>query len=254
MLHDHATVRRGARGWLGALLLTSAETLVAAPAQDPAPGSAAFTDRAGSLQESVMLSRGDGGMSGMALFRPVLQGVLYRAGFKGGDRAHTGLAEAQREALCSAGFSAARYVDFGSHTRFGTTQCAAGSFEYAKGSTASPGEILRQVHEVIEDPSRGPVLLHCMWGVHSSGAIAAMALVQFCGWSEERAKAYWHAARNDAPCSGGCEAWIDARFRRFAVDPAWVPTPEQQAAICPTGASSAAVRQIGDDAGAAAHC
>jgi len=37
-----------------------------------------------------MLERGDGGLPGLAFVRPVLAGVLYRAGLKGGDKAHTG--------------------------------------------------------------------------------------------------------------------------------------------------------------------
>jgi hypothetical protein len=92
---------------------------------------------------------------------------------------------------------------------------------------------MSKIHEVIADPQRGPLLLHCMWGVHSSGAIAAMALRQFCGWSEADAKAYWNSARNNAPCAGGCGAWIDARFKGFVPDPALVPDAAQQALICP---------------------
>jgi hypothetical protein len=63
---------------------------------------------------------------GLAFFRPVLSGVLYRAGFKGGDKGRTGLTGAQRTELCEAGFSSARYIDFGKNTDFGTTQCGKG--------------------------------------------------------------------------------------------------------------------------------
>jgi hypothetical protein len=72
-----------------------------------------------------------------------------------------------------------------------------------------------------------------MWGVHSSGAISAMALVQFCGWSEARAKAYWNDARNNADCSDGCDAWIDHHFEHFKVNPALKISAAEQAAICP---------------------
>jgi hypothetical protein len=89
------------------------------------------------------------------------------------------------------------------------------------------------VHDVIEDPGKGPVFVHCMWGVHSSGALSAMALVQFCGWSEDRAKQYWNEARNNAPCGGGCDSWIDAKFKHFKFDPALEITDAQRAAICP---------------------
>ena len=92
---------------------------------------------------------------------------------------------------------------------------------------------MRQIHAFIEKPGAGPVMVHCMWGVHSSGAVSAMALVQFCGWSEERAKSYWDDARNGADCSGGCEDWIDKHFARFSVDPSLNISSAQQAANCP---------------------
>lgn len=92
---------------------------------------------------------------------------------------------------------------------------------------------MRDIHAVIEDPGKGPILVHCTWGVHSSGAVSAMALVQFCGWPEQQAKGYWHKARNGAPCGGGCGKWIDEKFARFKVDPKLKITAEQRAKICP---------------------
>jgi hypothetical protein len=200
-----------------------------------APALAAdFTHRDGGPSESQMLAGGDAGLPGLAFVRPVLDGVLYRAGFKGGDRAHTGLSASQRTALCEAGFSGARYVDFGTKTPFGRTSCGAHSFDYAKGSSASAHDILREIHAVIENPNKGPILVHCMWGVHSSGAVSAMALMQFCDWPQGKAKSYWNKARNNAPCgSGGCDRWIDGKFATFQVDPALRISAEQQKKICP---------------------
>jgi len=62
---------------------------------------------------------------------------------------------------------------------------------------------MKDIHAVIADPGKGPLLVHCMWGVHSSGAVSAMALMQFCDWPAAKAKSYWHQARNNAPCGGG---------------------------------------------------
>ena len=159
--------------------------------------------------------------------------MLYRSGFKGGDKDRTGLSEGQRETLCNEGFSTGFYADFGKNTEYGRTSCGNGSLDYQSARSSRPGAVMASIHEVIENPGKGPVLVHCMWGVHSSGALSAMALVQFCGWTEERAKEYWNDARNGAPCSGGCDQWIDSKFSNFSVDPKLKISTEQQAAICP---------------------
>ena len=74
-----------------------------------------------------MLARGTSGApDGLAFFRPVLSGVLYRAGFSGGDKGRTGLSSSQRGALCGDGFSTAFYADFGKNTDYGATSCGGG--------------------------------------------------------------------------------------------------------------------------------
>ena len=199
-------------------------------------GSAAaenFTTRSGGPSETEMLSRSNASPAdGLAFVRPVLTGVMYRAGFKGGDKKRTGLSTPQRTQLCNAGFSEAFYADFGKNTDYGQTSCGSGELTYATARSSRPSAVMKAVHNNITG-NGGPVLVHCMWGVHASGALSAMALVQFCGWSESRAKAYWDDARNGAPCSGGCDAWIDAKFAKFNEDPALRISAEQQAAICP---------------------
>ena len=192
-----------------------------------------YRDRDGGPSQAEMLAGGSGGLPGMAFVRPVLQGVLYRAGFRHGDKDRSGLSAAQRETLCEQGFSGARYIDFGTRTSYGTTACASNSLESKKGSSSNTRELMQDIHAVIKDPEKGPILVHCMWGVHSSGAVSAMALVQFCGWSEDQAKNYWNAARNNAPCSGGCDKWIAAKFKSFRVDPALTISTEEQRSICP---------------------
>ena len=71
-------------------------------------GSAAasdFTSRSGGASETEMLSRSNPlPADGLAFVRPVLTGIMYRAGFKGGDKSRTGLSTAQRGQLCEAGF------------------------------------------------------------------------------------------------------------------------------------------------------
>lgn len=205
---------------------------------DTSEGAATFagsyTKRDGSLTEGALLTRSqDRSLSPEIDFlRPVLQGVLYRGGFAQGDADRSGLGGSEK-AFCEKGFSEARYIDFSKpSTRFGQTACGAGSFDYEAGSTARPDEIMKSIHGIIKN-NEGPMFVHCMWGVHSSGAIAAMALVQFCGWSEAKAKSYWDKARNNATCSGGCDKWIDDKFAKFHFDPALTISDEEQSAICP---------------------
>lgn len=193
----------------------------------------AFTARNGAPSADAMLDSGNAGIDGLAFMRPVLSGVLYRAGFKGGDRRHVGLSAAQRDALCRAGFSSAWYIDFGSRTRFGTSSCAGNELAYHKATSVKTRPVMQALHRVIDDPEQGPVLVHCMWGVHSSGIVAAMALMQFCDWSKAQARAYWHRTRNHAGCSGGCNAWFDKKLRSFRVDPGLRIDGERQRAICP---------------------
>jgi hypothetical protein len=89
-----------------------------------------LTARTGGPSQKAMLSRNaDGAPEGIAFFRPVLSGVLYRGGFKGGDKGRTGLSGAQRAAFCDAGFSSAFYADFGKNTDYGPTSCANGALD-----------------------------------------------------------------------------------------------------------------------------
>ena len=89
-----------------------------------------FTARNGGPSSSAMNARSTGAATGLAFVRPVLSGVLYRSGFKGGDKGRTGLSSSQRTELCDNGFSSAFYVDFGKHTKYGSTSCSSGSLDY----------------------------------------------------------------------------------------------------------------------------
>ena len=117
-----------------------------------------FTARDGGPAHGEMIDRnGPLPAEGLAFVRPVLSGVLYRGGFKGGDRERDGLSGAQRTSLCEAGFSSARYIDFGKNTAFGETSCGAGRLSYAPGKSTRPGDVLAEIHAIIKDPGRGPI-------------------------------------------------------------------------------------------------
>ena len=232
MFHFHLDFLNASRPAAGLLRQFAILALVAGVAF---PASASdMTRRDGGPSAKEMLARNaPGAVDGMTFFRPVLSGVLYRSGFKGGDKNRTGLSSGQRKELCEKGFSKAFYADFGKSTDYGKTSCSAGTLDYESARSSRPSAVMKAIHEVIEKQNEGPVLVHCMWGVHASGALSAMALVQFCDWSEERAKKYWNYARNNAPCGGGCDKWIDNKFKHFKVDPSLKISSAQKAAICP---------------------
>jgi hypothetical protein len=232
MFHSHHASQKTPRSAASLLRQFAILALVAGVAL---PASASdMTKRDGGPSSKEMLARNaPDAVDGMSFFRPVLSGVLYRGGFKGGDKNRTGLSNSQRKELCEKGFSKAFYADFGKNTDYGKTSCSAGTLDYESARSSRPSAVMKAIHDVIEKQNEGPVFVHCMWGVHSSGALSAMALVQFCGWSEERAKKYWNDARNNAPCGGGCDKWIDNKFKNFKVDPSLKISKAQQAAICP---------------------
>jgi len=232
MVNVFSTHKYSFSGLLHGLIAVFATLAVCASATVSSAES--FTARSGGPSSKAMIARSNPSPAdGLAFVRPVLSGVLYRAGFKGGDKGRTGLSKAQRSELCKAGFSSARYIDFGKNTAFGTTDCATGSVSYSAGRSIRPAEVMREIHDIIKNPGRGPMITHCMWGVHSSGAISAMALVQFCGWSETKAKKYWNDARNGAGCSHGCDSWIDSHFDKFKFDASLQVSDAERAAICP---------------------
>jgi hypothetical protein len=197
--------------------------------------SANYTSRSGTLQKADLIKRGkDPNLPRIDFLRPVLQGVLYRGGFSNGDKTHAGLASTTTN-FCQQGFSEGRYIDFATAaTALGTTQCSGNNsgFDYEKGTSSNTHEVMQSIHDVIKG-NKGPMFVHCMWGVHSSGAVSAMALMQFCGWTQAEATSYWNSARNGADCAGGCDNWIATKFRSFSVDPALSITTEEQEAICP---------------------
>ena len=79
-----------------------------------------------------MLARGTSGApDGLAFFRPVLSGVLYRAGFSGGDKARTGSQQLRSAARSATTVSRGRSTPISARTRnYGATSCGAGGLDY----------------------------------------------------------------------------------------------------------------------------
>jgi len=157
-------------------------------ASGPAAG-ADFTHRDAGPTESQMLANSDGGLPGLAFVRPCSTGCSTAPGSRAATRPHRTLRHPARGALRS-GFSGARYVDFGTKTQFGKTSCGGRTFDYEKGTSSNAEDIMREVHSVIENPTKGPCSSTACGAWHSSGAVSAMALMQFCDWPRSKATAY----------------------------------------------------------------
>ncbi|MEZ5766729.1 MAG: hypothetical protein R3D80_03030 [Paracoccaceae bacterium] len=105
-----------------------------------------FIARSGGPSADALCARSAPGTpEGLTFFRPVLAGVLYRAGFKGGDKERVGLSSAQRQTLCGDGFSRAFYADFGKNTDYGATSCASGSLDYQPARSSHPADVMKAV-------------------------------------------------------------------------------------------------------------
>lgn len=157
----------------------------------------------------------------------VLPGTLYRAGGAGGT---VQLTSAALQGLCEAGFSLAVYAYSEGFKPVGPVHCTdqvsgqPNTLEYIAGDANLPAfksVVLRKLHDVISDPNKGPVLVHCWNGLHASGELAAIALRQFCDWSGPSATAYWlRHAGGYPPIS---------RINSFVPYPALdIPTPDRQ--------------------------
>lgn len=127
----------------------------------------------------------------------VLPGTLYRAGGAGGI---TQLTSTALQSLCEAGFSLAVYAYSTPFTPVAPIQCISqltglpNTLEYIAGEANTPAfkaVFHEKIKAIVDDPSKGPALVHCWNGYHASGELAAVALRQFCGWDGPAATAYW---------------------------------------------------------------
>jgi hypothetical protein len=158
----------------------------------------------------------------------ILKGVFYTAGGSGGNHSLTG---DQIEDLCEEGFSTVYYLYPTNFSNRGINRCGSHQLNYLH--TAWEGSGLRTIFARVVDvlnSGEGPVLAHCWNGRHAAGAVAAQGLIQFCGWSNERALDFW------ADNVGG--DWrkyphVISEINRFRPLPEFAISASQQAALCP---------------------
>jgi len=115
----------------------------------------------------------------------LLGGSLVRAGVSG----QAPLSDSQLRELCEQGFSKAYFLYRNIAPK--TVNCGGNrSITYKSQSWINFEPILDDINRDLTSRS-GHVFIHCHNGAHASGAVAAIALRQFCGMSGEQAMAYW---------------------------------------------------------------
>jgi hypothetical protein len=159
--------------------------------------------------------RGDERLYGTRNFRVVLNGALYRGG--GNNSYHrtnkrdnrNPLQDDALENLCKEGFSSAIYLySNGFDTADKEKRCDSfrqqphdfSYYSYDSFSEKPRFEILNTIHKAIVSKSEaGPVYVHCWNGWHASGFVAAIALMQFCDTTADKAVAYWTKTLDGSP-------------------------------------------------------
>jgi hypothetical protein len=126
---------------------------------------------------------------GIRDYREVMAGALYRGGANNGRRP---LRMDQLNALCETGFGTAIYLYKTGFSGPSTIQCSKGSMKYIYEGWEGAGRaaVDREVYDTIKHKDK-PVFIHCWNGIHATGAVAATALMQFCGVSPQKAVEYW---------------------------------------------------------------
>lgn len=126
---------------------------------------------------------------GLKNVKTVMPNVLYRGGGTGGKEP---IGRTQLNALCEGGFGSAIYAYKTGWTGDQSVSCGGGSLRYTYEQwdrPASAKNFLNEVYAAIQ--SGRSVYVHCWYGVHASGYLAAIALKQFCGYGDNEAVAYW---------------------------------------------------------------
>lgn len=175
---------------------------------------------------------------GVSNLRMVMPGVLYRGGSTAGTERNQGpLQPGSQQALCNDGFSAIVY-GYGNNWRGGSSvavSCAKGQATYVSKRWDHPNEIhdaMKTLHDIISG-QKGAMYVHCWYGVHASGTLAAAALRQFCGLSGDQAVRYWEGT---VPSSKLWYPGVLRAIRSFQPDPALNISEEEKKRVCPSAA------------------
>lgn len=191
-------------------------------------------------------NKGNGNVAlyGTRNFRVVLHGIYYRGGANNKFNKHAKrdnqnpLPQEGLENLCKQGFSEAMYFYKDNYDE-SEKIIACGkeqNLEYLQLASLKSGNekaLLLQVHKHIKGEISGPMYGHCWNGWHASGYAAAINLMQFCGWDNKKALAYWrkNTDGNDTKEYKNVMTKV-VKFKRFD-DKDLQITNEEQKLICP---------------------
>lgn len=197
------------------------------------------------LSEKIVDNHGNGfeNLYGCRNVRTVLFGAVYRGGANNFYHRtnkrdnHNPLPPDGLKHLADEGFSTAVYLykkNFDSADTVIISDDGTDTLRYLDNDLSSDKKlhhILKMVRKVLEDPSRGPIYIHCWNGWHQSGYLSAIILRQFCGYSADKAIAYW--VENTDGVKIDNEKIMD-KIRKFEPYEDLIPSPEKQAEVCPS--------------------
>jgi|TergutMp193P3_1026864.scaffolds.fasta_scaffold96778_2 hypothetical protein len=194
------------------------------------------------LNEKITNNFGNGfdDLYGTRNMRPILFGIAYRGGannfyHKNNKRDNQNpLPNDGLENLKNEGFSTAIYLygkNFPTAPKFIADN--KDTLQYIQNSGMNRNtqkEIMQMVQDRIENPNLGPMYLHCWNGWHQSGYVAAIILMQYCGFSNTKAREYWEINTDGAYKKFDNIKQMIANFtpfKEFQID------KETQEMICP---------------------
>jgi hypothetical protein len=171
---------------------------------------------------------------GIRDFREVMPGVLYRGGANNG---HAPLSLGELNALCEDNMGTAIYLYTTGFSGPSVTHCSKGSLNYIDKGWEGRGRaaVHKQIYDTIKNKGK-PVFIHCWYGIHATGAVAATALMQFCNLSPKQAIEYWKVG---VPPKLQYPKVIQS-IMSFKSDPALELTFEERDQYCPHFSSNLA--------------
>ena len=155
------------------------------------------------LNEKITDNYGNGfeQLYGTRNMKTVLYGIAYRGGAnnfyhkKNKRDNHNPLPPDGLKNLAQEGFSTAIYL-YGKNFNTANKQeiYLEDTLKYIQNSgmnRKTQKEILQMIKDRIDVPNLGPIYFHCWNGWHQSGYIASIILMQFCDFTNSKAREYW---------------------------------------------------------------